>query len=429
MTETVVVGAGLAGLVAARRLAETGANVTVIERRDEVGGRVRSREVRGFTLDRGFQVLFPNYPAAREELDLDNLSLRRFRPGAVVADRTDGRRSVLSDPLRDPRGAVETLLNREVTVADKLRTLWLQLALRGQSEDDLFARDDRSIRAALRDRGFSDRFVERFAAPFYGGITLDRSLSTSHHVFDYTFRLLSEGRAALPADGMGSIASQLRSRAKGAGATISTGERVELVATEGSETGAVVETERRTVAADAVVVATDPPTASDLTGVDTIPTDGRGSVTQYYRLPAATAPDAGRRIVLNAEDAAPNTVVALSAVAPDYSPAGDALLSATFLRADAFDPFEAADGRLEARTREALSAWFPEYATDGLETVATDRIEFAQFRQPPGFVDRLPSTRAPAGPVYLAGDYTRWSSIQGALRSGRDAATAVVEDR
>ena len=33
-----------------------------------------------------------------------------------------------------------------------------------------------------------------------------------------------------------------------------------------------------------------------------------------------------------------------------------------------------------------------------------------------------PTVDAPAGRVYLAGDYTRWSSIQGALRSGRDAA-------
>jgi len=34
----------------------------------------------------------------------------------------------------------------------------------------------------------------------------------------------------------------------------------------------------------------------------------------------------------------------------------------------------------------------------------------------------------PAGPVFLAGDYTEWSSIQGAMESGRAAARAVATD-
>lgn len=54
--------------------------------------------------------------------------------------------------------------------------------------------------------------------------------------------------------------------------------------------------------------------------------------------------------------------------------------------------------------------------------VATDRIPFAQFRQDPGFRAGLPGVDAPDGPVFLAGEYTHWSSIQGALESGRIAA-------
>ncbi|MDX1747541.1 MAG: FAD-dependent oxidoreductase, partial [Halobacteriales archaeon] len=80
MPEVVVVGGGLAGLVAARRLAEAGLEVELFERRDGLGGRVRSRERGGFTLDRGFQVLFTAYPAVERELDLDALELRSFPP-------------------------------------------------------------------------------------------------------------------------------------------------------------------------------------------------------------------------------------------------------------------------------------------------------------------------------------------------------------
>ncbi|MFB6161308.1 MAG: FAD-dependent oxidoreductase [Haloferacaceae archaeon] len=420
----VVAGAGLAGLVAARRLAAAGADVTVVERRDEVGGRVRTRVREGFTLDRGFQVLFDAYPAARRELDFDALALRRFRPGAVIA-RGD-RRSVLADPLRDPGAAIESLLNREVTTGDKLRTLRLRRALRSRDLDEVFTGPDASVRAYLRDRGFSERFLERFAAPFYGGITLDRSLSTSKRVFEYTFRMLSEGAAALPAAGMGAVPRQLRDRAVDAGADVATGERVASVAADGD--GVAVETDARTLAADAAVVATDPPTARELTGVDAIPTDGVGCVTQYYRLPGHAELNTGRKLVLNAVDAAPNALVPLSAVAPSYAPDDAELLCATFLRDDGFDPFEHGDDALAERTRSALASWFPERHAGALEPVATDRIPFAQFAQPPGVHDDLPGPRDPDGPVYLAGDYTRWSSIQGAMQSGREAAEAVRAD-
>jgi phytoene dehydrogenase-like protein len=44
---TIVVGAGFAGLAAADRLAERGADVLVLEARDRVGGRVWSERIEG----------------------------------------------------------------------------------------------------------------------------------------------------------------------------------------------------------------------------------------------------------------------------------------------------------------------------------------------------------------------------------------------
>src|SRR6056297_3473729 len=164
----VVCGAGLAGLVTARRLAAAGADVTVYEEREAVGGRVRSREHEGFTLDRGFQVLFTAYPAARRELDLDALDLRSFTPGAVIA--RSGERSVLSDPLRDPTSLLESLFNREVTTSDKLRTLALRQDLASKPLDSFFTGSDTTIREYLYDWGFSEKYAENFVAPFYGGI-------------------------------------------------------------------------------------------------------------------------------------------------------------------------------------------------------------------------------------------------------------------
>lgn len=433
--DVIVVGGGLAGLVAARRLAERGADVTLLERRETVGGRVRSRRRDGFTLDRGFQVLFTGYPAVKRELDLAGLDLRRFKPGAVIA--RPGERSVLSDPLRDPGAAVESLFNPEIPLSDKFRTLLLRRELRSRELDSIFEGRDTDVRTYLREWGFSNAFIENFVAPFYGGITLDRSLSTSRRVFEYTFATLSSGDTAVPADGMGAITAQLADRATAAGATVETGVRVTDV--EPTDDGGVrLRTSEGTRPAGIAIVATDPRTAAKLTDVESIPTEGAESVTQYYSLPAGAGPGTGGRILLNAGPRGrggskapepgvdtPNTIVPLTEVAPEYAPGDRELLCATFLGGR---PLDLADDELYGRTRRTLESWYPERNFGRLEPVATDRIRFGQFRQPPGIHETLPDVRDPDGSVYLAGEYTRWSSIQGAMESGRIAADAVLAD-
>ncbi len=428
--QVAVAGGGLAGLVAARHLAAAGADVTLFERRETTGGRVRTLERDGFRFDRGFQVLFTAYPAVRRELALEGLALRRFAPGATVAG-PDGL-STLADPLREPRTVPATLSNPYVSAGDALRVARLWLRLRRTDPDDVFDGDDERIDDFLRNRGFSERFVEGFVAPFYGGITLDRSLSTSRRVFEYTFRTLAAGETVVPAAGMEAIPSQLADRVREAGGTIRTDVLVESVVSDGGDApggerdaaGSVaVETDAGTVDADAVVVATDPPTARELTGVESIPTEARSCVTQYYALPAGTDLGTGRRLLLNATGRGPNHVVPHSAVAPEYAPDDATLISATYLGEQA-----ASDDELAERTRRTLESWYPDRTFDDLETLHTERIPFAQFDQPPGIHDRLPDVRDPAGSVYLAGDYTQWSSIQGAMESGRRAAEAVIED-
>jgi len=429
--DVTVVGGGLAGLVAATRLAEAGADVTLYERRPEVGGRVRTETVDGFTLDRGFQVLFTSYPAVADELDADALDLRTFAPGATIC--RPGSRSTLSDPLRDPRGALPSLLNDEVSFSDKLRTLALRYDLSKRDEGDFFAGRDASIREYLRDWGFADEYVENFVEPFYGGITLDRGLGTSKEVFAYTFRAMSRGGIGVPAEGMAAIPEALAARARETGVTIETGTDVESVRTAGQgripfrtggddAAGATVElADGSTRETDAVVVATTPPEARRLTAVESVPTEGVPNVTGWYALPAGEPFETGGRILLNAANESPNAVVPMSEVAPEYAPDDRALLAATFLGDESLDrPADA----LRGDVRDALEAWYPDRGFEGLETLDVHRIRFAQFAQPPGVHADLPDSDDPEGPVVLAGDYTEWSSIQGALESGRTAADA-----
>lgn len=418
-----VVGGGLAGLNAARVLAASGIDVALFEAESTVGGRVRSEHEDGFTFDRGFQVLFTAYPESRRALDMQALDLKRFPPGAVICRRNH--RNIIADPLRDPLHAVETAFARDLTLGDKIRTLRLTRRLRSRTRAEIFAEPDASIDSYLREKGFSRRFLDAFAGPFYGGITLDRSLGTSKRVFEFTFKMLSEGYAAVPAAGMGAITSQLASHTTTSGATINTDTPVEGL----DGTGPVeLDLGSETVSADHVIVAAGPEATYELlattdTSTETlgaIPRGGRGTVTQYFSLPAGNPVGKQSRILLNAGSSVPNQIATLSAVAPSYSPPDTILLSASTPGHVDEDEEE-----LARQTRVALQSWYPEASFEALELLRTARIPFAQYAQPPGTHDDLPAVTAPEGEVYLAGDITEDSSINGALMSGRRAAEAV----
>ncbi len=84
MKPIIIVGAGIAGLQAARILEKNKIDFLLIEKSTSLGGRVQSETFNGFTLDHGFQVLQTAYPEVQKSIDILNLDLSYFDSGAYV---------------------------------------------------------------------------------------------------------------------------------------------------------------------------------------------------------------------------------------------------------------------------------------------------------------------------------------------------------
>lgn len=403
-----IVGGGLAGLACAVRLHAAGVRPLIFEGSDGVGGRVRTDPLEGFLLDRGFQVFLDAYPEAGELLDKESLDLRAFRPGALI-HQTSGMERVM-DVFREPRHLLESALSPVGSFADKLRVAGLRLRLMGRSTQEIAGHEDMTTESYLQRAGFSAAMIDGFFRSFYGGIFLERELQTSSRMFEFTFKMFSQGRATLPAKGMGEIPRQLASRLSPA--AIRLGASVAQI-----EPGGIALHSGEKFQGDAVVVATDATTAAELVpAAGTVGAVWRSVTCLYF---AANRSPLGEAIIaLDGTGAGlVNNVCVPSDLAPEYAPRGQALVSVSVL--GSVDPDD-----LEARVLAELEGWFGRQVREWRH-LRTYRIERALPRQSPGTGFTGPGFREQAG-VYLCGDHNWSASIEGAIHSGLRTADAIV---
>jgi phytoene dehydrogenase-like protein len=407
----VIIGAGMAGLCCALELQSKGIPSVVLDAAGAPGGRVRTDKVEGFLLDRGFQVLLTAYPEARRVLDYKALGLRSFLPGALV--RTGGRFHLVADPFRRPWSAVSSLRARVGSLQDKLLIARLRSHVLKGSPEEIWTRPETSTAEALRGFGFSERMIDSFFRPFFGGIFLETELASSSRLFEFVFRMFSVGRAALPSGGMGAISAQLTGRL--APGTLRLNAKVASVGD-----GEVVLERGERLRAAAVVVATDSTEAARLLP-ELHPPGWHGTACLYY---AADKDPVGKPVlVLNGEGSGPiDNLCVPSTVAPSYAPAaGKALVSVSVTGAG-----EAGERELETEVCKHLSDWFGPQVSDWkhLRTYRIPRALPARRSLEPA---ALPVRRRPG--LYICGDHRETPSLQGAMASGRRAAEAVVADR
>lgn len=403
-----IIGAGISGLVAAIELEKSGFHPVILERSNEIGGRMKTDQFNGFLLDHGFQVLNTAYPEAKKYLDFGQLQLKSFDPGAVIFE---GKESyIITDPLRDPLKIVGMAFSKVGTFLDKVKMFTLTQELKKKSNEAIFEEKSIPTLQYLKNYGFSDSVIHNFFKPFFRGIFLEKKLDTSSRMFEFIFKMFAQGNAAIPAKGMGQIPEMLRGQLNKTEIILNTpisfleGKKIHFI------NGEILD-------ADRIIVATQPDSIIPQLQGQFVP--AQKVINLYFHLQKSfmARPMIG---LLAGDGHLINNLVFMDDVSAEYAPADKALLSVTVLETTLSEKELIKGVQAELEIVSGIKAEYFKFLKSYFIDYALPSVDDPKYS--------IPSTECKIyDDVFLAGDYLLNGSINAAMTSGRIAAEALIQ--
>ena len=440
-----VVGAGFAGLTAARELAGEGKSVVVLEARDRVGGRVWTEPLRdGSSVDRGGAWLGPQHDAAFALADEMGVSTyKTWVKGAhLLVDEERIRRYTGLIPKISPL-AVITIARAQMKIDRMAKKVPLDAPWEAKRAAEW---DSRSVAWWLERSGIrTDIARNLFEMAVRGLFTGDLSdvsflhllfLVRAHGSINTLFSIENGAQENMVEGGMGSIAQRVAAEL---GDSVRVSAPVRSIAQRDDRV--VVTTDEVVVTAHHAVVTTPPALTLEIDFDPGLPSDRL----MLYRNDIA-GPETKTLVVydepfwraagFSGQTAGPGSAAEVTIDASPASGRPGVIAAFTFGPVaeglDALEPDErrhavlaALTHRLGPRAASPIdfieTAWWTEQWTRG--------CSFAHLR--PGILSRYgPLLRAPLGRIHWAGTETSTTShgaIDGAVRSGQHAAAEILD--
>ena len=395
-TDIIILGAGPAGLACALKCQQLGREYLLIEGSNRIGGRLGSLYEDGYIFDLGFQVYNSAYVNTNRLLDLDELNLKYFKPGAAV--HYGNSFQIVSDPLRDISKVFSTIFSNITTVSDKLKILSLKNSLSNYNiEED--KTDDITTLRFLKQYGFSDIMIDNFFIPFFSGIFHEKTLDTSSKFFKYVFSNFNNGLASLPEKGMQVIPEQLMSKIDI--------ERVmmEKTAINLDDGNKVIFDDGDIIKGENIIL-----TGESTTLAEKIKYEYNEVSTIYFT--TENEIENGDYIHLYPEDDLINNIAIPSSISSAYSNGHSHLISITILE------YDCSDLELIKKIRKRLSNYYGG-EPGSYDFLRTFSISKATIKQPVGHFERKKIVK---NGLIIAGEQATNGSIEGAIISGLNAA-------
>lgn len=405
---TVIIGGGISGLTCAKYLNEKGYSFMLLEGSDALGGRVRTDKVDGFLLDRGFQILLTNYPEAKKILNYNNLDLKYFGSGAMI--KAEKGFMKMENPFRNKMAYLTMAFSSVGSLSDKLKIRKFANELAEIPDEEFFKMEATDTLTFLRNYGWSEKMINNFFKPFYGGVFLENDLVTSSNFFQFTFKQFFKGDAAIPADGMQAIPEQIAEMLPKN--SIRKNARV-----KGFEGNQIFLDGGEVITADRIVVATDPKTSDKLLGETN---ERTYNITTCTYFSAESSPLKGQKFIAlnpNRRGVVHNVCVP-SDISSHYGNAGKSLISVSTQGLEKLD-----ERNLTNRIKRELFDWF------GASVNVWKHLK--TYHIPESLVQyRAGSERQNSklgDNLYRCGDYLAYPSLNAAMQTGREVAQMIME--
>jgi protoporphyrinogen oxidase len=400
--DIVIVGAGLAGLNCAFNLEKNNIDYLLIEKSENVGGRLGSRLLNDFIIDEGFQVLLDSYEELDKTLDKKELEPRYFKQGALL--RIEDNLVTFQSPISSIKAFISFIFESKISLNDKLQLASLSFYVLLNDSNTLLNTNELSSAEYIQKK-FSKSLINSFFRPFLGGVFLDYELKTRTGFMFYIFKKFMFGKTFVPKDGMNTLPKKIAAKIPNEKLVLKTAVSKIGINSIFLENGEEIQ-------ANTIVIASNPGALNAL-GINEPKVVFNNSFTYYFTTEAKIPENLSKTLILNSKE---NEILrhfcVISTVSEAYAPNSKNLISVSIQNQD-----ENELSTIE-KIKTELNFWL-----EG-EIKFLHKIEIPEslslFENYSELDYKIKEN------VYRCGDYMRFPSTNAALKTGRELAELLL---